>query len=65
MSTHDEESRAPEQSANDAGPDQPVDPFEPEAPAHVDADLETVAHDEDLDDEATADEAAPAPRQPS
>lgn len=44
---------------------QPADPFEPEAPAHVDPDPETVAHDEDLDDEATADEAPPAPRQPS
>ncbi len=48
------------ETPDDTGVTQPADPFEPEAPAHVDPDQETVAHDEDLDDEATADEADPA-----
>ena len=55
---------APE-TPDDTGVTQPADPFEPEAPAHVDPDLETVADDEDLDEEATADEADPTPPQPS
>lgn len=50
---------------DDIGDTPPDDPFEPEAPAHLDPDPETIAHDEDLDDEATADEAAPIPHQPS
>jgi hypothetical protein len=44
--------------------EQPADPFEPEAPAHVDPDAETIVHDEDVDDEAVVDEADPAPDQP-
>lgn len=69
MSTHDEESRAPEQSANDAGLDtdldQPADPFEPEAPAHLDPDAETAAHLDDADEESAVDGADPGPQQPS
>jgi hypothetical protein len=42
----------------------PEDPFEPEAPAHVDPDEETIVHDEDLDDEAVVDEVDPATDQP-
>ena len=48
----------------EAGTPQPSDPFEPEAPAHDDPDPETVAH-RDADQEATVDEADPAPEQPS
>jgi hypothetical protein len=44
--------------------EQPADPFEPEAPAHVDPDAETIVHDEDVDDEAVVDEADPSPGQP-
>ena len=47
------------ETPDDTGVTQPADPFEPEAPAHVDPDPETVAHDEDLDDEAIADEVDP------
>ena len=69
MSTHDEESRVPEQPTDDAGPDtepdQPVDPFEPEAPAHLDPDAETAAHHADADEESVVDGADPAPPQPS
>jgi hypothetical protein len=69
MSTHDEESRTPEESAGDAGPDtepdQPVDPFEPEAPAHLDPDEETAAHRAGADEESTVDDADPAAPQPS
>jgi hypothetical protein len=69
MSTHDEESRAPEQSADDAGPDtdldQPADPFEPEAPAHLDPDPETAAHHAGADEGSAVDGADPAPPQPS
>ncbi len=65
MSTHDEESRAPDQSAVDPDPDseldQPVDPFEPEAPAHLDPDAETAAHLSDADEEAVIDEADQVP----
>ncbi len=42
--------------------EQPADPFEPEAPAHLDPDAETLAHE---DDESTVDGADPAPPQPS
>ena len=31
--------------------DQPVDPFEPEAPAHLDPDAEDIVHASDLDPE--------------
>ena len=48
----------------EAGSPQPSDPFEPEAPAHLDPDPETAAH-RDEDDEATVDGADPAPPQPS
>lgn len=48
----------------DDATEQPADPFEPEAPAHVDPDAETIVHDEDVDDEAVVDEADPAPDQP-
>jgi hypothetical protein len=48
----------------EAGSPQPSDPFEPEAPAHVDPDPETVAHRDD-DHEATIDGADPTPPQPS
>ena len=37
-------------------PDQP-EPFEPEAPSHLDPDAEEVVHDIDLDEEAVVDEA--------
>jgi hypothetical protein len=46
-------------------PEQPADPFEPEAPAHLEPDGETIVHDEDLDQEDLVDEPAPAPDQPS
>lgn len=45
--------------------EQPADPFEPEAPAHVDPDAETIVHDEDRDQEAVVDEADPATEQRS
>lgn len=48
----------------EAGAPQPADPFEPEAPAHIDPDPETAAHRDD-DEEAAVDEANPAPDQPS
>ena len=60
MSEHDAEPDMP----GAAGAPQPSDPFEPEAPAHVDPDPETAAH-RDEDDEATIDGADPAPPQPS
>ncbi len=60
MSADDSEHAAlPDEAA------QPEDPFEPEAPAHLDPDEETVVHDEDLDDEAVVDETEPAPGQPT
>jgi hypothetical protein len=49
--------------AGDDTPDeleQAAEPFEPEAPAHLDPDAETVVHDEDLDEEALVDEAEAA-----
>ena len=49
--------------AGDDTPDeleQATEPFEPEAPAHLDPDAETVVHDEDLDEEALVDEAESA-----
>ena len=60
MSEHDAEPEMP----GEAGTPQPADPFEPEAPAHVDPDPETAAH-RDHDEEATVDGADPAPPQPS
>jgi hypothetical protein len=48
----------------EAGSPQPADPFEPEAPAHIDPDPETAAH-RDADDEAVVDGADPSPPQPS
>ena len=49
---------------SEAGTPQPADPFEPEAPAHVDADPETAAH-RDANADATVDGADPSPPQPS
>ena len=60
MSEHDAEPDMP----GEAGTPQPADPFEPEAPAHIDPDPETSAHRDD-DEEATVDGADPAPPQPS
>ncbi|WP_299930760.1 hypothetical protein [uncultured Nocardioides sp.] len=45
--------------------EQAGEPFEPEAPAHLDPDAEAVVHDEDLDEEALVDESDPAPDQPA
>ena len=45
--------------------EQPADPFEPEAPAHVDPDAEAIAHDEDPDEEAVVDEAGPGTERPA
>lgn len=43
-------------------PDEELEPFEPEAPAHQDPDAETVVHTDHPDEEAVVDEADPAPR---
>jgi hypothetical protein len=54
--------------AGDDTPDeleQVTEPFEPEAPAHLDPDAETVVHEEDLDEEALVDEADSALDQPA
>ncbi|NPC41928.1 hypothetical protein [Nocardioides sp. zg-1230] len=45
--------------------EQAAEPFEPEAPAHLDPDAETVVHDEDLDEEAVVDEEEPALDEPA
>ena len=45
--------------------DQAAESFEPEAPAHLDPDAETVVHHEDVDEEAVVDESDPAPDQPA
>lgn len=45
--------------------EQAAEPFEPEAPAHLDPDAETVVHDEDLDEEAVVDEKEPALDEPA
>jgi hypothetical protein len=45
--------------------EQAAEPFEPEAPAHLDPDAETVVHDEDLDEEAVVDEEVPALDEPA
>ena len=58
MPADDAERVVPEQRE----PEQPADPFEPEAPAHVDPDAETPAHR--VADEPGVDEAEPAPPQP-
>jgi hypothetical protein len=58
MTVDDGDRRVPEASE----PEQPADPFEPEAPAHLDPDPETAAHEPD---DATTDGADPAPPQPS
>ena len=58
MPADDAERVVPEQRE----PEQPADPFEPEAPAHLDPDAETSAHRED--DEPDVDGAEPAPPQP-
>jgi hypothetical protein len=42
-----------------------ADPFEPEAPAHVDPDEETIVHALDPDEEAAVDETPPDPRSPA
>jgi hypothetical protein len=60
MSADDSEHAALPDDATEA-----EDPFEPEAPAHLDPDEETIVHVEDLDDEAVVDEAEPAPEQPT
>ncbi len=53
------------ETPDDTGVTQPADPFEPEAPAHVDPDPEAVADEEDVDDEAAVEGADPTPPQPS
>jgi hypothetical protein len=45
--------------------EQVAEPFEPEAPAHLDPDAETVVHDEDLDEEAVVDEEEPELDEPA
>jgi hypothetical protein len=45
--------------------EQPVDPFEPEAPAHDDPDPEAIVDALDADEEALVDEADPAPGRPA
>ena len=61
MPADDAERVVPEQRE----PEQPADPFEPEAPAHIDPDAETAAHQGHDDEEAAVDGADPAPPQPS
>ncbi len=59
MAVTDADREVPEQSE----PEQPTDPSESEAPAHLDPDPEVPAHHQD--DRSTVDGADPAPPQPS
>ena len=60
MSTHDPE----RDTFEELEPEQPEDPFEPEAPAHDDIDPEAIVDALDADEEAAVDEADPAPGRP-
>jgi hypothetical protein len=64
MSTYDPQFVVPEDD-DEALVAQPADPFEPEAPAHLDPDEETIVHASDADEEAAVDEAVPTPSSPA
>ena len=64
MTMHDPERDLPEEPDLEQ-PEQPADPFEPEAPAHIDPDPEAIVDALDADEEALVDEADPAPDQPA